>query len=315
MITDITQLFFMATGNDESVSVEEKLWAEIILKVMHTIVHIDRDLRANYFSVIQTQVFDRFYKYVYRDENNVLYLGERGTTNQVMLVDFQTKSKKTRDSVIIKLLHKAENVAEELFDRVGVRFVTDNKLDALGVIKFLLQESIVIPHNIKPSRSVNTLIDMDEFKRDYIRILKQSLRGKVTNEQIESLLHAAANKMQNSDVKNPHSAEQYHAIQFTCRQMIRYKNPIYTELSALRNEAKKSGSNDEFVKKFLSIDISSVGKEMRFFYPFEIQIVDKESHHQNTEGEASHQEYKKSQLRSALKRVFKSLLEYKRIEF
>ena len=29
---------------------------------MHTILHADKDLRSNYFSVIQQQIFDRFFR-------------------------------------------------------------------------------------------------------------------------------------------------------------------------------------------------------------------------------------------------------------
>ena len=53
---------------------------------------------------------------------------------------------------------------------------------------------------------------------------------------------------------------------------------------------------------------------MRFFYPYEVQITDIKSHQENTEGEASHEEYKKSQVNSAMMRLFKNLLEYKKIE-
>ena len=130
MISDISQLFLMAT-NDNIFKKEDKLWAEAILKVMHTIMHVDKDLRSNYFNIIQTQIFDRFYKYVFRSDDNKLFIGVKGTEEIVPLVDFETKSKKTRESVIIKLLHKAENVAEELFDRVGVRFITHSRFDTL----------------------------------------------------------------------------------------------------------------------------------------------------------------------------------------
>ena len=64
MISDISQLFLIAT-DDTPLKKEDKLWAEIILKVMHTIVHADKDLRSNYFNIVQTQIFDRFYKYIY----------------------------------------------------------------------------------------------------------------------------------------------------------------------------------------------------------------------------------------------------------
>ena len=136
MITDVRDLFLMSTGNLKHTSHEERLWAEIILKVMHTILHVDKDLRSNYFSIIQTQIFDRFYKYLSRDDNDCLQFEDRETGEKIPIKEFETKSKKTRDSVVLKLLHKAENVAEELFDRIGVRIVTQNKFDILKVIRF-----------------------------------------------------------------------------------------------------------------------------------------------------------------------------------
>ena len=84
---------------------------EVILKVVHTILHVDKDLRNKFFKNIQTQVFDRFYRYIQRDSNNKLYLGKEGQYD-LPLLEFDTKSKKSRDSVIIKLIHKAENVAK-----------------------------------------------------------------------------------------------------------------------------------------------------------------------------------------------------------
>ena len=107
-------------------------------------MHVDKDLRSNYFSVIQTQIFDQFYRYVSRDENKELSFTSKDGKEKILLVDFETKSKKSRDSVIIKLLHKAEHVAEELFDRVGVRIITQNKLDSLRVMKFLIQNNVQV---------------------------------------------------------------------------------------------------------------------------------------------------------------------------
>ena len=37
-----------------------KQWACSLLKVMHTVAHIDQDLRSSYFADIQTQILDRF---------------------------------------------------------------------------------------------------------------------------------------------------------------------------------------------------------------------------------------------------------------
>ena len=56
--------------------------------------------------------------------------------------------------------------------------------------------------------------------------------------------------------------------------------------------------------------MSHITRELRFFYPFEVQVTDMESHEMNTKGEASHQAYKKSQVKSAMERLMKPLNEY-----
>ncbi len=317
MIADISQLFLMAT-DDNIVKKEDKLWAEVILKVMHTIMHADKDLRSNYFSIVQTQIFDRFYKYVFRNEDNKLFIGVKGTDDVVPLVDFETKSKKTRESVIIKLLHKAENVAEELFDRVGVRFITHSRFDTLRLIRFLLEKNIVIPHNNKPSRAVNTMIDMPKFKEAHQTILKMAIRNNLSEDRFLSAMERAAAEAQivpSESERNKHTSKMYQSIQFTCRQLIEYKNPFLQEFNDLRKFAKtQNPEENELARRVMNMDISLVARDIRFFYPYEIQVVDQDAFRENSQGDASHQEYKRQQVRSAMKRVFKAIIEYKQIE-
>ena len=47
MITDVGELFHKII--DKEGDELEGLWAELVLKVMHTILHIDKDLRGKYF--------------------------------------------------------------------------------------------------------------------------------------------------------------------------------------------------------------------------------------------------------------------------
>ncbi len=314
MITDVGDLFLMATGNYPDSELEDTLWAEVVLKVMHTILHVDKDLRTNYFSTIQTQIFDRFYRHLSREDER-LFLGKNKEEDKIPLLEFETKSKKTRESVIIKLLHKAENVAEELFDRIGVRIVTENRFDTLRVMKFLLEKFVVIPHNIKPSRSLNTLVNVTKYKEKHSNLVKMALRNNMSEKKFLQAAEKEVKECLNFDDKdrNSHSLNKYQSIQFTCRQLIKYKNPFLQDFNDLRKEAKESG-DDNLAKKILAMDVSLIARDVRFFYPFEVQIVDKESHKTNTEGEASHVEYKKSQVQSAIRRVFKHLLELKNIE-
>ncbi len=317
MISDISQLFLMAT-DDTPTKREDKLWAEIILKVMHTIVHADKDLRSNYFNIIQTQIFDRFYKYIFRSSDDKLFIGIKDSESVVSLVDFETKSKKTRDSVIIKLLHKAENVAEELFDRVGVRFVTESRFDTLRVIRFLVEKNIVIPHNNKPSRAINTMIDLPQFKEAHQRVIKMALRNNLSEERFVAAMEREildCNLQGETNERNKFTSKSYQSIQFTCRQLIEYKNPFLQEFNDLRRIAKNLNSEEnELAKRVLSMDISLVARDIRFFYPYEIQIVDKVAFQENSQGDASHIEYKRSQVQSALKRIFKSMIEFKNIK-
>ena len=313
-ITNISELFLIATGDTaQKYSKEDALWAGVILKVMHTILHADKDLRYRYYSVIQQQIFDRFYKYIVRDDKNKLMLkNEAGFT--IPLVDFETKAKKTRESVLIKLLHKQENVAEELFDRIGVRFITESKLDSLRVIKFLVSNYVVMINNIKPSRSQNTLVDMELLKRKTYPVLKNTLREGWSEEkffaELSKVVDASTPVLPESSGHNRHSSQEYRAIHFTGRQLIKYRNPFMGQFSEVRRAALADPENP-LAKQILALDTTPISRDVRFFYPFEVQITDQDSHQKNTQGEASHEEYKKSQVKSAMKRIFRPLIELK----
>jgi uncharacterized protein (TIGR04562 family) len=316
-VTHLSELFLMATGRDSNINEEVRLWAEAVLKVMHVVVHIDKDIRSNYFSIIQTQILDKIYKNIYRDDDDCLYLGTAEDKYQIRLVDFSTKSTKSRDSMIIKLLHKPGNVSEEIFDRVGVRFVTENKFDSLKVIKFLLDNYIVIPHNVISIRSMNTLVDLPEFKKQYKNIIRQAYRQQWSEQEFREHAVELVNKCDDPEVlewekRNDHTSNAYRSMQFTARQLINYKNPFLDEFLKVKNLAKQS-DDSELKEALLKLDVSTINRDVHFFYPYEVQIVDSESHHINLEGRASHKLYKRSQRQSALIRVFKPLMKYKGI--
>ncbi len=338
-ISDLTDLLKMAAGYHANKSIDLKLWSAVVLKVMHTVLHADKDLRTNYFGVIQQQIFDRFYKYIFRGEGGEqgqLYLGSSDSlASAIPLQTFETKAKKSRESVIIKLLHKPELVAEEVFDRVGLRFVTKTKFDVLRVIKFLQEQYVFLPQNIKPSRSINTIFDLQKFRRRYYSLMKLCMREnwseghflaraeqeikKCTidreNSSKESNDHSEKpSENSHENKKNIHSSQEYRSVQFTCRQLIVYRNPIVKQMTGLRKIAKSMDSENELVKKVLKMDLSQLSRDIRFFYPFEIQVTDYESHLKNTAGEASHEEYKNSQLKSAIKRIFKDLIKFHQIK-
>lgn len=317
-LQDIRDLFLMANiefpGQQRDASGHYiRNWACAILKVMHTIAHVDQDLRSGYFADIQKQILDRFYRVIHRESaveeqrEGILYLGEKADDPlRVNLVAFETKPKKSRDSTLIKLLHKPENVAEDIFDRVGLRIVTQSRLDALRVVKFMKERHIVMPPNIKPSRSRNTLVDLDSFRPQLDEALTRVDRGELDEVGLVRELERAA-MPPSVNPENPHSSEFYRAIQFTARQMIKLKSPLYDDLRELKTQLKGGKLQEDTARIVERIDLKYVQREVRFFYPFEIQVVDLRSFEDNEKGRSAHKEYKNAQLQTAMKRVMGAL--------
>ncbi len=308
MVSDMQQLVDLTVSSDDNVDENVKNWAEVVLKVVHTILHVDRDIRTKYFKIIQTQIFDKFYRYMNRNQENDLFLG--GIDGEgIKLVEFDTKSKKSRDSVILKLTHKAENVAEELFDRVGVRFIVESKLDCLKVANFLIQNQIVIPQNIKPSRSLNTIFDLNSFKTKYEQHFNNldtdGLEEKTLIQRLEEMMIETDGTEQK---KNNHSFDGYKSLQFTCRQLITYREPFFEDFMKLKEHVKETYSEDKVSEMINAMDTSNLSRDIEFFYPYEVQIIDKVSSENNHEGDASHVEYKKAQIISARDRLFHKFL-------
>jgi uncharacterized protein (TIGR04562 family) len=324
-LTDIRDLFLMSSlqypgQQSDSHGHLLKNWACSLLKIMHTIAHIDKDLRTPHFSDIQQQIFDRFYKVIHRDSEGQLYLGEKeDDPSRINLVAFETKPKKTRDSIILKLLHKPENVAEDIFDRVGIRFVTETLLGSLLVVKYLKDKMIIMPPNIKPSRSRNTLIDLESFRKNLAVLLPKLEEEEISVDDFAKQVEEITTRPRSSS-ENPHSSEFYRAIQFTCRQFIKLQNPVYNELKELKKSvrtlapAQEQGSDPVFkiTDKIDKIDLKYIQKEVRFFYPFELQLMDRQSAEENERGRSAHSEYKKAQVQTALRRVMGSLVDFPR---
>lgn len=313
-LTDVRDLLLMVSSKYPGQTADSQgqllqRWACSIVKVMHTVSHIDKDVRTPYFPDVQTQILDRFYKFIHRDTDGHLLLGDKPNDPlRIDLASFETKPKKSRESTIIKLLHKPENVAEDIFDQVGIRFVTHTVLDSIRVIKFIKDKMIIMPPNIKPSRSRNTLFEVEPFKKKLKELLslaeKNAIDESDLRSQLEESIRPSATKKD-----NPHTSEFYRAIQFTCRQLIKLKNPLYEDLKELKKQLKGKTIHEDLQKLVERLDLKHLPKEVRFFYPFEIQVTDKQSAEENEKGQSAHSEYKKAQIQTALKRVMGNLVD------
>ncbi|MEZ4742368.1 MAG: TIGR04552 family protein [Bdellovibrionota bacterium] len=313
---DVRKLLLWASHSEAK---QPKLqdWACAILRVMHTIAHLHGMHKSADVEIARTQIMKRFEKYLFRDRSGGLWLGDDKAAIELERVEW--KNNKDRNSVIMKLLHKPGNVAETIYDLLGVRFITKRKSDVMMVVKFLRDFYMVTFPNINPARSRNTILGLDEFK-SHIDKQRQHLVHKTIS--AEEFLDAIENgfKFQSTGKKrtsNPHSASSYRSIQLTCRQLIRYKNPSFSWKEKIKDylEAHPDRNNSKEFKLLNSfIDFSTRWNKCRnehevaVFFPFEVQILDQESNYFIEGGEASHDRYKKSQMRAARKRILRQIL-------
>lgn len=310
-LTDLRHLFIWAADKSLDQVIRAR-WACSILRVMHGISHLDKDLRHEYFPEIQKQVFDRFYKEIHTLDGQV-YLGNPKDPRSVPLEKFQTKPRKTRDSVILKLLHKKETLAEDVFDQIGVRFVTRTRPDVVRVLKYLRDKYIVMTMNIRPSRSRNNLVDPLLYRRTWRELKHQIARGEGSGlEWVEKALDYALREgfseaQKEINENNPHSSKEFRSIQFTCRQLVKYRSPVADEVKQLRSLLRTS-QDPEIQKVLERIDFAHLQKEQRFFYPFEVQIMDRVNFEEAESGRASHAVYKAAQAQMAMRRVLGQLL-------
>ncbi|RZA09552.1 MAG: TIGR04552 family protein [Proteobacteria bacterium] len=311
-LTDMRQLFTWAS--DKSLEHTNRArWACGTLRVMHAISHLDKDLRHDYFSEIQKQIFDRFYKEIHSEGDN-LFLGDPKNSDSVRLDKFHTKPRKSRDSVILKILHKKETLAEDVFDQIGLRFITHSRIDVVRVLKYLRDRYIVMAMNLRPSRSRNNLVDPLLYRRSWREVKHQVMRGELTDaHSVEQMLEGSLRggyRLGQKEIgeSNPISLESYQSIQFTCRQLIKYRNPAYEDVKNLRTHLQQNSSDEEVHRLLDRLDLAQLAKEQRFFYPYEVQIMDKQNFEEAESGQASHAVYKAAQVKKAMKRVLKQLL-------
>ena len=245
-------------------------WACAVLRVMHAITYANQLSVGPHTTEIRRQILDRFRSRVHTDQNGQLWLGRE--SDAVALCAIQYREEKARDSVILKLLHKPDNLPQSVHDRVGVRLVTPSKREALEVLQYIARHHLANVAHLTPGRSRNTLLSED---------------------------------WQNSS--NPHSSPDFRSLQFTCRQLIRLDNPMYLATLNLRKALQESPHPD-LEAAMAELERHAVQPYIRFLFPYEIQILDQENDLKSQVGESSHSNYRLRQLRAVRHRVFPAAL-------
>jgi len=198
------------------------------------------------------------------------------------LINTEIKPFKATASSVIKLLARPERVALTLLDKLGVRFVTHSVFDSFRVIRFLVDQHIVSYPHIIPDQSSNTLFPLNLFMEamEELRVRPEGGLTESTPEEIQKLLEK-------------------------CMEEHRSR----AEFRERHNEF--SGPEHRFIKfinrKLITVAVGPLESQraFRFFYPFEIQIIDAETYSSHLSGPTAHNEYKNRQRRRARERVLK----------
>lgn len=121
-----------------------------ILKIMHVIHHMEAaDLKFR-ASVSEAELFDRAERRLMRGGIDLQKSG-------LPVVAFYG-SRKTRASVISKLISKRENIASTVFDKLRFRIIVEKKRDLAPTMAWLTRN--LVPFNyVIPGESHNNLID------------------------------------------------------------------------------------------------------------------------------------------------------------
>ncbi|MCA9788431.1 MAG: TIGR04552 family protein [Cyanobacteria bacterium HKST-UBA05] len=274
-LADLRQLLLWASD----VQHPHSRWACAVLKVIHTICHIDNTLVYKFYDRAKQHIFSHYQSVIRRDEAGRLWLGPEDGLN-LNIADFEVKDKKSRNSMILKLLCKKENVAEMLFDLIGIRIITHTAADTLLALEVLRRANVILFTNVLPNRSRNSLVDYHAFKAQLEQRLAAEPQAITLDRVFELFKTIPVQYPENVDgfnPDNPDSLSDYRAIHITERPLIRVKS-------------------------------EELGRAIRFYFPYELQLVDLAHHQENLSGQSAHARYKQNKLRQARKRVLGPLL-------
>ena len=91
--------------------------------------------------------------------------------------------------------------------------------------------------------------------------------------------------------------------------MVKLKNPVHEQIKELKAISKDDTVPESISKQVDRIELKYVPRVIRFFYPYEVQIYDQVSGIENEKGRSAHHEYKRSQVKVAMKRVMGNLMD------
>ncbi len=120
----------------------------MLLKVMHVINHLEARELLYHLPTSEHELFQRIDRRVSRVVSDMFQLG--------FPIEEYLPSRKTKESLITKLLSKRKSTAAQVFDRIRFRIITRTRADILPIL-FYLKRHLVPFTLVVPGESTNTL--------------------------------------------------------------------------------------------------------------------------------------------------------------
>jgi uncharacterized protein (TIGR04562 family) len=287
-----------------------RLWSCSILKVMNAIAHLEFNGKLRELDAAREQIFGRIRSVV--THNPSVGWSARSQSVELSLETLEWKEAKTRHSVLLKLLHKPEAMAEEVFDYLGVRFVVSDAQDIARLLRILIETDIIVPHQVLNLRTRNSLLNLQSAQRQLDLAFDLLQNGTASAEEFMAMCERVnwsypIEQLISGAKQNIHSSSRYKSIQLTVRHLVRTPNPAFLVLSSLAGQLRHARGLEPEDDPLL---MGLIPEENARFFPLEIQIFDRNSFQIAQFGPASHEHYKSNQLQTVRKRVLGSLLHF-----
>lgn len=284
----------------------KRYWALGIVKVIFSISNLEHNEKILETNLAKNQMFARIREIIVSEGGNT-FLQFRGQRVPLRTLDW--KESKTRNSILLKLLHKPESVVDEVYDYIGVRFVAKRTSDLPHLIKLLIESDVIIPHQILTIRTRNSLLFFDKGKRHLDTLVNLLSTDVITCDELESMARRIQWTFTRRDEpprssNNAFTSERYRAFQITVRHLVRLPNPAYLVVNSLSQQVRHYRGLEHDDSDLTWI----VPPEITRYFPIEIQVLDSDSYDIAQFGPASHERYKAAQLESVRKRILGGML-------
>lgn len=238
----------------------------MILKLMHTINHMEAADLKHRLPISEAELIDRV-------ERSIISHADQMRREGYPLQAFYS-SRKTRTSVISKLLSKRESIAATLYDKIRFRIVVDRPDELLSLLAYLSRR--LFPMNyVIPDESHNNLLDLRLALQRTPRLAELSTK----------LQRLSNDEPSEAPPLNPFSSKSYRVINFIVDYPVRVDDIL-----------AKSGTTATYL----------LGRIV--YVMVEFQLVDRETARTNEEGDNAHRLYKERQKKVVEERLLRGSL-------